>query len=115
MLHSQEFWRPQRDLNPCYRLERPASLARLDDGDKHDEPRRARTVDHRIKSPVLYQLSYRPVCSGLRRRIGFRFLGLWPRVVNPGSSLTVDSLQPANSKHACPLNFRPISMHSSIR
>ncbi len=26
----------------------------------YDEPRRTRTVDHRIKSPVLYQLSYRP-------------------------------------------------------
>src|SRR5439155_5527138 len=26
-------WRPQRDLNPCYRLERAVSWARLDDGD----------------------------------------------------------------------------------
>ena len=25
--------RPQRDLNPCSRLERPESLAKLDDGD----------------------------------------------------------------------------------
>ena len=26
-------WRPRRDLNPCYRRERPVSWAELDDGD----------------------------------------------------------------------------------
>src|SRR5439155_16093073 len=30
---SEQVWRPQRDLNPCYRLERAVSWARLDDGD----------------------------------------------------------------------------------
>jgi hypothetical protein len=50
--------RPQRDLNPCCRRERPVSWAGLDDGDSLcDEPRRIRTCDHRIKSPMLYQLS----------------------------------------------------------
>ena len=28
-----EIWRPRRDLNPCYRRERPVSWAELDDGD----------------------------------------------------------------------------------
>jgi hypothetical protein len=28
-----ESWRPRRDLNPCYRRERPVSWAELDDGD----------------------------------------------------------------------------------
>ena len=30
---SRDYWRPRRDLNPCYRRERPVSWARLDDGD----------------------------------------------------------------------------------
>src|SRR5262245_7026474 len=29
----QNLWRPRRDLNPCYRRERPVSWAELDDGD----------------------------------------------------------------------------------
>ena len=32
-LTSSIYWRPQGDLNPCYRRERPVSLAGLDDGD----------------------------------------------------------------------------------
>jgi hypothetical protein len=51
-------WRPQGDLNPCRRRERPVSWARLDDGDTYSEPGGARTLGHRIKSPMLYQLSY---------------------------------------------------------
>ena len=31
-------WRPRRDLNPCYRRERPVSWAGLDDGDGGGEP-----------------------------------------------------------------------------
>ena len=31
--NSGEIWRPRRDLNPCYRRERPVSWAELDDGD----------------------------------------------------------------------------------
>src|SRR5574341_2214929 len=29
----ENVWRPRRDLNPCYRRERPVSWAELDDGD----------------------------------------------------------------------------------
>jgi hypothetical protein len=29
----RKIWRPRRDLNPCYRRERPVSWAELDDGD----------------------------------------------------------------------------------
>jgi hypothetical protein len=31
--NGEEIWRPRRDLNPCYRRERPVSWAELDDGD----------------------------------------------------------------------------------
>ena len=33
VLSSRKLWRPRRDLNPCYRRERPVSWAELDDGD----------------------------------------------------------------------------------
>jgi hypothetical protein len=33
VLAIERIWRPRRDLNPCYRRERPVSWARLDDGD----------------------------------------------------------------------------------
>ena len=33
VLSSRKVWRPRRDLNPCYRRERPVSWAELDDGD----------------------------------------------------------------------------------
>jgi hypothetical protein len=52
-----ENWRPQRDLNPCYRLERAMSSAELDDGDVSGEPRWIRTNDPRLKRALLYQLS----------------------------------------------------------
>jgi hypothetical protein len=32
-LSNRKGWRPRRDLNPCYRRERPVSWAGLDDGD----------------------------------------------------------------------------------
>src|SRR5579864_2997342 len=32
-ISSLEYWRPRRDLNPCYRRERAMSWAGLDDGD----------------------------------------------------------------------------------
>ena len=35
-------------------------------------PRRARTVDPRIKSPLLYRLSYRPHCTLLLRDLGVK-------------------------------------------
>src|SRR2546426_1295860 len=46
-------WRPQRDLNPCYRLERAVSWARLDDGDAGGRRRgqtsmRARDLSRRV-------------------------------------------------------------------
>ena len=57
-------WRPQRDLNPCYHLERVMSLAGLDDGDTNVhtlfyqiEPRRDRTGDPLLKRQMLYRLS----------------------------------------------------------
>jgi hypothetical protein len=31
--NEEKIWRPRRDLNPCYRRERPVSWAELDDGD----------------------------------------------------------------------------------
>src|SRR5262249_23164775 len=52
---------PRRDLNPCYRRERPVSWAELDDGDVRyvpcSEPPGNRTQDTRLKRPVLYRLS----------------------------------------------------------
>ena len=64
-------WRPQGDLNPCYRRERAMSWTRLDDGDachllvhrhtrkeyvfqKFGEPGWDRTIDPQIKSLLLY-------------------------------------------------------------
>ena len=56
------YWRPQGDLNPCRRRERAVSWARLDDGDITcifiSEPGGTRTLDHLIKSQMLYRLSY---------------------------------------------------------
>ena len=50
-------WRPQGDLNPRHRRERPASWTVLDDGDVYGGSCRIRTCDSRLKRPILYQLS----------------------------------------------------------
>ena len=55
--NSGEIWRPRRDLNPCYRRERPVSWAELDDGDDTGEPCRIRTGDPLLKRQMLYRLS----------------------------------------------------------
>ena len=57
-------WRPQGDLNPCRRRERPVSWARLDDGDETAKlfltaggPCWTRTNDSLLKRQILYRLS----------------------------------------------------------
>ena len=85
-------------------------------------PRRARTVDPRIKSPLLYRLSYRPHCtlnySVLRRltRCGGNRIGDFP-VLFPAQKLDRDGF---NHEKGCEgITQEPLStqeqIHRSIR
>ena len=59
-LAPRNIWRPQGDLNPCYRRERPVSWARLDDGDvaiSFGGPCWIRTSDSLLKRQILCHLS----------------------------------------------------------